>query len=141
VRQKIVRDYPPNYDRICRAFGVAGKRGIVFSWGDRLYVPDGDIVPAQLAAHEAVHGERQVGDIEGWWRRYMDDADFRLAEELLAHRAEYDWLMSGNRRQRRGALKATAERLAAPLYGPMCSVTEARALLRSPFLTPLELAG
>lgn len=134
MSQEIVYDYPPIYDELVKAFPIRGK-SIIFSWGDRLYVPNGETVTPELLAHEAAHGERQLGDIEGWWRRYIDDAGFRLQEELVAHRAEYAYLLRhGNRRDRRIALKRTAKRLAAPIYryGSLCSDNQARAWLRAP---------
>lgn len=130
LTQEVVHDYPPLYDEIAKAFALAP--GVIFSWGDRIYNPGGVIIAPQLIPHEAVHGERQLGDIEGWWRRYIAELPFRLEEELRAHQAEYRYLLRhGNRGSRRRALKQTAARLAAPLYGPMCSAAQARDWLRS----------
>jgi hypothetical protein len=82
-----IRDVPPLFDEIDAVFGVRGKP-ILFAWGDKIFNPAGVTIPQELIAHEAVHGKRQ-GDVVGWWRRYLVDPEFRLAEELPAHVAEF----------------------------------------------------
>ena len=129
----VVRDYPPLFDEIDAKFRVRGKRGVIFSWGDRIYNPHGVDIPPALMVHEQVHGARQLGDVEGWWRRYIDDVVFRFNEELLAHQAEYDAMCEAarDRRERRWALKVVANRLAGGLYGSMITKDVARQLLRA----------
>jgi hypothetical protein len=115
---RIVHEVPPLFDEISARFNLAGK-SVIFAWGGVIYNPDRVNIPPQLMAHEAVHGRRQAGDPEGWWRRYLVDDVFRLEEETLAHIAEYQSLlgMSPNRQRRRSCLKTTARRMAAPFYG------------------------
>lgn len=130
---RIVEDFPPNWDELTRAFNVAGKK-VICAWGGIIYNPNGaDLTPA-LMAHEAVHGARQAGDVVGWWRRYIDDADFRLAEEIPAHQAEYRAAIkqAANRNQRRWHEKKIAVRLASPLYGRMITLPKARRLIKQP---------
>jgi len=130
VAQSIVRDFPPNYDEIANAFRIAHRRDVIFSFGAVIYNPFGVRIGAHLFAHEAVHGERQRGHVEEWWRRYIDDARFRLAEEIPAHQAEYRWfLANGNRAQRRAARTQIATRLASPLYGRLIGRSAAEAML------------
>ena len=127
---QVVRDYPPLFDEIDRRFRVRGK-GVIFAWGDRIYNPRGVDIPPSLIAHEAVHGARQGRDIVGWWRRYIEDGEFRLAEEIPAHQAEYAVLIrDANRQARRGACREVARRLASPLYGGLLSRQTAERLLR-----------
>ena len=115
MTQAIIIDFPPLYDEIAMAFSLRLDQDIIFSWGDRLYVPwrkatmsrEDSIVAPELIAHEAVHGERQGSgqEILNWWRRYIEDREFRLQEEIPAHRAEYQYILEhGNRQQRRSAL-------------------------------------
>lgn len=132
--QEIIRDFPPLYEEIDAAFGVAGRENVIFSFGDRLYVPRfrGEICPS-LLAHEAVHGSRQGRGrkITDWWHRYIENRTFRLTEEILAHQAEYRYLLEhGNRGERRRALRQTAERLASPLYRCLVSRSVAEDMLR-----------
>lgn len=131
MKQSVIMGRPPIFDE-CRAkFGPAVDRAI-FSWGGTVYNPFGWRLPAQLLAHEAVHGERQIAiGIEAWWRRYLDDADFRLAEEIPAHIAEYRAIARiGNRNQRRLALNMISHRLAGALYGRVITVAAAKDLIK-----------
>jgi signal peptidase I len=122
---------PPMYDEIDAAFHVKGKKGIIFTWGDTIYVPNGGNVTPELRAHEGVHYSRQTNDtpkIEAWWRHYIADPAFRLAEELPAHRAEYKHFCSQHRdpNTRIRFLYAIAERLGGPLYGGLITASAAR---------------
>lgn len=131
---KIVRDRPPLFDEIDAKFHVRGLP-IMFAWGDRLFIPSGSLdVAPHLMAHEEVHSGRQGHSEPGillWWRAYLDDEQFRLAEEIVAHRAEYEHLArhGGGRQARRRHLAITAARLAAPLYGRLISVADAKKVL------------
>lgn len=127
---KVVRDFPPLFDEINAAFNVRGK-DVIFAWGDTIYNPRGIDIHPSLIDHEATHGQRQGIDIAGWWRRYIDDDHFRLIEEAAGHRAEYLWWMThGNRKEKRAALKKTAARLAAPLYGGLVTQTQAKVVIK-----------
>ena len=119
-RMEIVKGYPPNIDQITKAFPQSRRPGIIFAYGDKIYVPSGNDLSEHLKVHEAVHGIRQQRlGVELWWNKYIEDRSFRFNEELLAHRAEYASMIKDtpNRKQRRLALKAVASRLASPLYG------------------------
>lgn len=135
VTQQIIQDFPPNYHEIDAAFNVRDNHGVIFSFGDRIYAPHGPkIIAPELIAHEGIHGQRQGtkhAKILAWWDRYIDDIEFRLDEELVAHRAEYRHLMQfGNRTKRRAALKRTSLRLSAPLYGEVINRKQAELLLQ-----------
>jgi hypothetical protein len=130
VNQQIVNDKPPLYDRIIQVFPNGAKHGVLFSWGDVIYNPSGITISQALLAHEDVHGQRQVGDIEGWWEKYLTDPEFRLREEFLAHCAE---IMQFNathaRHMRRAYLVQVAGRLSGPLYGNLISFAKAKSNL------------
>jgi hypothetical protein len=126
---KIIFDRPPLFDEIDARFHIAGQP-VIFAWGERIYNPQRIHIGPELMAHETVHGLQQGNDIEGWWRRYIDDTAFRLEQEIPAHQAELRVLWeTGNRQDRRRALKRTASRLAAPLYGRMITPARARQIL------------
>lgn len=130
MSQRIVFERPPIFDDARAKFGPRVDRAI-FSWGDIIYNPSRIYVTPALVEHEAVHGARQRPDIAGWWRRYLDDAEFRLGEEIPAHQAEYRHLnQHGNRNDRRAAAKLIASRLASPLYGRLITAPAAEALLK-----------
>ena len=143
---RIVQALPPLFDEIDAAFKVRG-RPILFAWGGRIFNPAGVPVPPELMAHERVHGERQLqgatdGTAEGehaiglWWGCYVKDPVFRFEEELLAHVAEFKMLCDcqrhawrSERNMRRTLVRHVARKLAAPLYGNLINVHEAKQLL------------
>ena len=121
----IIIGRPPNFELILKAFPDADKPGVIFAYGHDIYNPSGVTIPQALYAHEEVHGRRQLalegslirtGRIELWWEKYIDDAEFRYREELLAHVAEYRAQAPKDRNLRSKLLMVTAARLCAPLY-------------------------
>ena len=131
----VLHEPPPLFDEIVGRFKLQLGAEIIFAWGQVIYNPTNVDIPPQLIAHEEKHGQRQHGNPEGWWRRYLVDDMFRLEEEVHAHIAEYQHLIGPDsiRNQRRSALKETAKRLAAPLYdfGPLVTRKTATELLKS----------
>ncbi|MDP2618632.1 MAG: hypothetical protein Q8P46_00405 [Hyphomicrobiales bacterium] len=125
---RIVVDYPPIYTEIAAAFDISGRNPI-FAWGDRVFNPHNIVIGPELIAHEAVHGRRQGNDVEGWWRRYIDDPAFRLAEEIPAHAAEFN-ILAGvpgtNRQHKRKCLAYVAKRLTSPIYGRLITLDAAK---------------
>jgi hypothetical protein len=127
----IVRlEYPPMIKEIDEAFHVIGKP-IIYAWGDTIYNPMKVPMYPQYFGHEAVHGMRQGEDIEGWWRRYIADPEFRLNEEIPAHMVEYAVFRDRHkdRNQRSGYMHKVARKLASPLYGSLITYKDAKALL------------
>lgn len=138
----IVRGFHPMYAEIDAAFGIRG-RPTVLSWGDKIYIAIGNPqLPAPVVAHENAHGERQLEyglilpgaplallppdvRIAAWWKRYIADAFFRRQEEIIAHRAEYEFLCkhSGSKNDQRRYLGIVATKLSQPF----CGLTKAEA--------------
>lgn len=130
----IVRGTPPNYQAIVAAFPAAARAGVVFTYGDTVYVNGTPELPTQLKAHEAVHVQQQarIGGPDPWWCRYLSQPIWRLEQELAAHRAEYRTLRHlVSREQAAKGLHFIAERLASPLYGGIISAREARKAILS----------
>lgn len=132
---RVVTALPPMFAEIDAAFDVADKP-VIFAWGDAIYNPLGAGISPELMAHEAVHGARQNGDPAGWWRRYIAEPAFRLAEEVPAHQAEYQAFCEGNanghlRNARRLFLRGLASRLSGPLYGRLISFEDARRAIKA----------
>lgn len=133
---KIVRERPPNYDKIVAAFPlVARQRGIFFAYDDTIFNPDGAELTPSLIAHEVAHCERQqlfaASGADGWWTCYCADPLFRLEEEIIAHRAEWrDFVARGHgRHERRAYLARISKRLASPLYGALTSASRAKEII------------
>lgn len=129
MQQTILIEKPPIFDRILAAFPKAAEPGVIFAWGDAIYNPSGIVIPPALLAHEAVHGRRQYIGIELWWDEYLTDPEFRYAEEIPAHAAEFIALGSlRDRNYRAKVAMATARRLIAPLYNYGTRYSLARAI-------------
>lgn len=128
----IVDALPPNFDAILAAFPEASRPNLIFSYGDRIYYRGDAALPPELLAHEKVHCARQLDiGIGAWWERYIAETAFRLDEELLAHRAEYEAARArrGDRNAQARMLHVIAQRLSSPLYGGLLSYPEARRLI------------
>jgi hypothetical protein len=124
---KVIIGRPPLWDEIDAAFHVAGKP-VFFAWGDCIYNPEGLAIPPALKAHERVHMEQQRAILPTeWWRRYIADAQFRLDQEIPAHRAEFTEFCRhhSNKNRRAEALEFAARRLSGNLYG--CIIPYAQA--------------
>ena len=128
---EVSNTHPPNYEQILLVFPQAANKGVIFTYGNTIYNPTGGPVSDELKAHEAIHCARQGNDIAGWWDRYLSDPEFRLDEELPAHRAEYRrFLFTHRDREECNAyLLRISERLASPLYGHLVSPNQARRMI------------
>jgi len=129
---KIIRAYPPIYSTLVTHFPIKGKQNILYAWGDTIFNPSGHPVPQWLHDHEAVHGQRQLAiaaaapfsaPIYRWWDQYIMDTQFRLSEEILAHRAEWKSFVKHNLTlgKQEDYLRGMVERLSGPLYGKVIS--------------------
>lgn len=140
---KIQHTYPPNIGRI-RA--VMGDRFLVqhadayFCYGDVIYIPSGGKISASEIAHEHTHSIRQGEDPDAWWEQWLTNMEFRILEELIAHRVEYRVAVKGaNRAQRRAALSGIAARLSGPMYGRAMSIKTAKHLIGEEALTDADM--
>jgi hypothetical protein len=126
---QIVRGFPPNYKEIKARFNPPPKT--VFAYGDTIYSPAGVDLPADLIAHERVHFGQQAaaGGAEAWWRRYIDDAEFRLTQEVEAYRAQYALVAALPRPLRRRWLAAISKALASGMYGSLVTRERAQQLV------------
>lgn len=128
---KITQGYPPNYDDICKVFNIRGRAGIVFTYGDTIYIPGGMQLPSHLLAHEKVHIEQQTKmGAEKWWKKYLVDSEFRLDQEVEAYRAQYKAMFALQRSMRRIIFRKLCNDLAGPMYGYVVSNEEAARLIR-----------
>lgn len=134
---KVIKAFPPNFTSLTKAFpqikGRAGQ-GIIFAYGDRIYNPSGRPLGQHILAHENEHCQRQNAQgVGSWWDAYMVNPQFRLAEEVLAHRIEWDTYQKYVTRlaDQEDYLKTMVERLSGPLYGYLVTKAEAFNLITS----------
>lgn len=127
----IKNEYPPNIGLIDKAFHVKDTPNILYCYGGTIYSPSGGNIPIWLERHEEVHSVRQYDDPDKWWEQYIEDKKFRLEEELLAHKKEYEVYKDlFNRKYSRGHLVHMAERLSSSMYGNCVSYKEAKGLIK-----------
>jgi hypothetical protein len=135
---KIINKYPPNYSDIEKRFDLRGRKPI-FAYGEVLYNPHGVSIDPSFIVHEETHQKQQakIGDVEEWWRLYLTDDKFMLAQEVEAYQVQYEWAKENMARpQRRALLKFISQVLGSPMYGSLVTVDEARELI----LGELEIA-
>lgn len=127
----IIRGRPPNYEEIIEFLPTASKIGTIFTYGDDVYVTGPNPLSPALQIHEAVHirQQRAIGR-DAWWERYLCDIDFRFAQELEAHRAEYFYYTNMGRNIARVNLNIIAKRLASPLYGNIVTKQKAKTMIK-----------
>ena len=132
-------EFPPNYAEIDAKFRLTALKATVnvepiFAYAPYVFNPHRAAFGEELMQHEATHILRQHGDPEGWWRKYLDDDQFRLLEEIPAHAIEYFTLARGkDRPTRRRLFNHVATRLRHPMYGyvPSLSIESAKSLLKT----------
>jgi hypothetical protein len=88
---KISKEQPPNYEKILKFFDVKDEN-VVFAYGDTIYAPNGGDIPEHLVVHEVRHSKQQGTDPEGWWDKYLVDAEFRLEQEVQAYASQYVYI-------------------------------------------------
>lgn len=127
---KVLAELPPNYETICSHIPAVRKMPyIVFTYAPNIYSPAGIELPPDLVVHEEIHIRRQTNPAE-WWDKYLTDVEFRLAEELEAYRAQYNWAqLHYTRANRRLLLTAITKDLSGPMYGKLVTRKEAIALI------------
>lgn len=122
---EIVEDWPPNIDAIRAVLPVTENN--IFAYNGKIYSPSGGPLSRELIAHEKVHFAQQGKLYDLWWENFLDDPEFRLAQELPAHKAEYTEFCRWNkdRNKQMWYLRLLGKRLAAPMYGGLIGVKEA----------------
>lgn len=127
---KIVKAFPPNIDAIRARFGQLPV-GTVFAYGDTIYAPSTTDLPSHLVAHERVHFAQQekAGGPEAWWQRYLDDARFRLEQEVEAYRVQWAEIVRLPRDERRELLRHICRSLSGSMYGRLVTKEQARHLI------------
>jgi len=131
VQVEVVNDWPPNIDESRAVLPVTSRN--IFAYENKIFNPSGVKLPQELHAHEAVHFKQQaVIGVEAWWVSFLGDVDFRLAQEIPAHKAEYRAFCKYNRDRNEQArkLRELGTRLAAPMYGGIITANEAMKRIR-----------
>jgi len=141
---KIVHDYPPNYKIIKKAFNLNKHENVVFTYGDTLYVPQGEqtVIDKYLMRHEETHA-RQQGQMtpQWWWDEFMSNPKFRLEQELEAYREQYKAMQDLSPEQKAGYLTHIAKDLSSEIYGNLLSFEQAVDVITEGIKPPSRFAG
>lgn len=125
----MVMDQEPPKELMEKILAAGLKPGpdTVFSDGRYLWNPSGNPIPMNLKIHEEVHMIRQGGDPDAWWDKYLSDPAFRLEEEILAYRKQYQYAktMVKDRNELFRFLNRLADDLSSEIYGNIISKQEA----------------
>ena len=123
-----VSAYPPNIREIQKVFHIEGRKGIVFTHGQVIYNPDMGHLDDPLMFHEATHSLQQdeLG-VDAWWKKYLEDKDFRLSQELQAYHQQYKKYCKTQKDRNKIAqyLHRLAVDCSGEIYGNMITYTEA----------------
>ena len=125
---KIVYDYPPNYKIIKKAFNLGDHENVIFTYGDELYVPQGEKTKLDnpLMKHEETHSRQQLAmGASWWWDRFLSEPQFRLEQELEAYREQYKAMSGLSPDKRAGYLTHIARDLSSEIYGNLMSFEQA----------------
>lgn len=129
---KTVKGFPPNIKQIDEVLHTKAKPRVVYTYGDTVYIPNGEALTDDLEVHESVHIAQQA-DIgaEEWWNRFLDDPEFRLSQELEAYRAQWRFIEENkNRKMKRMMFRSIIDSLTSSIYGNMITKKEAERLLK-----------
>lgn len=129
---KVIPEFPPNIDVLRKHFPITGFE--IFAYSPDIYNPSNNMLPVWLVEHEKVHfgQQKSIGGPEEWWDRFIADEEFRLEQELEAHRVEYRVFCSHNRDRNRQFmyLMEMGKRLGSPMYGGIIRPNEAMTRIR-----------
>lgn len=122
----------PNFQELKDKFGV-GEETII-AYGDKIFVK-GKTMTSDLLVHELTHCERQnfsVDSAKRWFEMYLRDEKFRLQEEVIAYRRQYQFCCKvyKDRNKRNAILIALAKELSSARYGGIIKVSEAMECLQ-----------
>lgn len=126
----IVKGFPPNINKIWERFELLGQP-VVFTYGNTLYNPFGGTISQDLMVHEQVHEAVQTKmGVEKWWDKYLEDDKFRLDEEVLAYKTQYNFVKQTMSRQvTRALLDKICKDLSGVIYGKLVTYDEAEKLI------------
>ena len=122
----------PNLQVLKDRFGV-DERYVIISYGNAIYSPKKELTP-DLLVHELIHCERQgfsPDSAKRWWEMYLRDENFRLQEELIAYKAQFEYCCKvyKDRNKRTKIQVALAQQLASEQYGKVITFGKALELL------------
>lgn len=124
---KINKNFPPNYSDILKQFPDLKNYKPIFTYGNTIYNPWDIFIDPALLVHEKTHSVRQWTDPAMWWFQYLVDPAFRLNEELLAYRAQWQYACAHySHNDQRSLLNHITTALSSSLYGNLITKKQAK---------------
>ena len=125
---KILITNPPNLEKILSAGLSPDLRKTVFTFGDTIYNPGGNLISQALLKHEETHSKQQGDDPNGWWDKYLKDTHFRLNQEIEAYQIQYKELkkLVKDKNKLFTLLRLLAKDLSGEMYKNLLSLEEAQ---------------
>jgi len=132
LKIEIVKDFPPNYEKIKEILGEA-QEGTFYCYGSKIYNPSGIQIPEDLIYHEAIHTNQQGDKADEWWDKYLKDPKFRMEQEIEAYGEQYKWVSNRvkDRNQLAKFLFKISSILSGKMYGNAISYGEAEARIKT----------
>jgi len=129
IEVKYSKEIPAIYYKCRQKFGVVWHQGIIITYGDTVYCKV-DISP-DLKVHEETHIRQQaVMGKDLWWEKYLSDKKFRLSQEVEAYRNQMVYIKKNYSNVEIKSLKKGIVQDMCTLYDGMCTIKQARKLLR-----------
>ena len=98
---KTIKGFPPNIKQIDEVLHTKSKPTVVYTYGDTVYIPNGEALSDDLEVHEAVHIKQQAEmGAEEWWKKFLEDPEFRLSQELEAYQAQWEYIEENKNRKK-----------------------------------------
>ena len=129
---KILDAFPPNIEAIKKVFPI--MKNAVYTYGDTIYAPGIKFyLPEDLIVHEQTHYFQQIKflTVDEWWEKYLKNESFRVAQEVMAYKKQYqNFKMGRPRSEFRKFARQLAKDLSGPMYGNCIDFAEALSIIK-----------
>lgn len=122
-----------------RIYEMIKSRFPEVEWDDGIAITYGNTVYAKyplapdVASHEEIHAYQQEGiDPDEWWKKYLTNTQFRLSQEAEAYKFQAKFIRQviKDRNTAFKLIHRLAIDLSSPMYGNMCTYSEAMSLIK-----------
>ncbi len=122
---------PPQWilDAVKEKWDVNWTDPVIFTYGEVISSSSGEM-SEDLLAHEGHHIVQQTsfkGGPDAWWKKYLEDDQFRYGQELQCYRKQYNWSLNNvkDRNKLFNLLSQYAKVLSGPMYGDLIDYKDA----------------
>lgn len=132
-KDTLIHSLPPNWSTLLEVFPAlkGQEQNVVFTYAPHIYMLRDMQLPPDIAVHEAVHLKQQTDISPGiWWTRYIEDPEFRLAQELEAYGAQLHFWSAYRNAIYKTEKARLARDISSSFYGNMISFGEAESALQ-----------